>query len=76
MGEKNFRPEFRSCWTPVRKLRKKWQKNEKTSYGDYSQAKLDEIGREREKKILGPNSVYTGPRQKNSEKNCKKFQKF
>ena len=29
-----------------------------------------------EKKILGPNSVDTGPRQKNSEKNSKKIQKI
>ena len=38
--------------------------------------KQDEIGREREKNILGPNSAYTGPRQENSEKNSKKIQKF
>ena len=35
--------------------------------------KRDEIGREREKKIFGPNSAHTGPRQENSEKNSKKF---
>ena len=34
--------------------------------------KRDEIGREREKKIFGPNSAHTGPRQENSEKNSKK----
>ena len=38
--------------------------------------KRDEIGREREKKILGPNSADTGPRQENSEKNSKKFKKI
>ena len=37
--------------------------------------KLDEIGREREKNILAPNSADTGPRQENSEKNSKKIQK-
>ena len=37
--------------------------------------KRDEIGREREKKILGPNSAHTGPRQENSEKNSKKIKK-
>ena len=37
--------------------------------------KRDEIGQEREKKILVPNSVYTRPRQENSETNCKKFRK-
>ena len=40
------------------------------------QAKLDEIGREREKNISGPNSAATGPRQENSEKNSKKIQKI
>ena len=34
------------------------------------------IGREREKKILVPNSVHTQPRQENSEKNSKKIQKI
>ena len=38
--------------------------------------KRDEIGREREKKILGPNSADTGPRQENSEKISKEIQKI
>ena len=38
--------------------------------------KLDEIGREREKKILLPNVVHTRPGQENSEKNSKKIQKI
>ena len=37
---------------------------------------MDEIGREREKKILRPNSIHTGPRQENSEKNRKKIRKI
>ena len=39
----------------------------------YFQPKRDEIGREREKKNLRPNSADTGPRQENSEKNSKKI---
>ena len=35
--------------------------------------RLDEKGR---KKILGPNSVHTRPRQGNSEKNSEKIQKI
>ena len=38
-------------------------------------AKRDEIGREREEKILVPNSVHTRPGQENSEKNSKKIKK-
>ena len=37
--------------------------------------KRDEIDREREKKILGPNSAHTGPRQENFGKNSKKIKK-
>ena len=61
------------------KFRKKQQKNsrnQKTSFRQYSQPKRDQIGREREKKILGPNSAYTGPREENSEKNSKKIHKI
>ena len=36
----------------------------------------DEKGREREKKILVPNSLHTRPRQENYEKNRKKFKKI
>ena len=38
--------------------------------------KLDEIGREREKKILVRNSVTTQPVLENSKKNSKKIQKI
>ena len=34
------------------------------------------MGRERKKKILGPNSSDTGPRQENFKKNSKKIQKI
>ena len=37
---------------------------------------MDEIGQKRKKKNLVPNSVYTQPRQENSEKNCKKIRKI
>ena len=38
--------------------------------------KRDEIGREREEKILVPNSVHTRPGQENSRKKRKKIQKI
>ena len=38
--------------------------------------KQDEIGREREKNILGPNTADTRPRQENSKRNGKKIQKI
>ena len=38
---------------------------------------MDEIGREREKKILVPNSVHTRPSKENSKKKlAKKFKKL
>ena len=54
----------------LKKLKKK------TSFRHYFLPKWDEIGREREKKILLPNSVHTRPRQENSEKNSKKIEKI
>ena len=39
-------------------------------------AKRDNIGREREKKILLTNSVHTRPGQENSKKNAKKLKKL
>ena len=42
----------------------------------YFSPKRDEKGREREKKILVPNSVHTRQRQENSKKNSKKIQKI
>ena len=38
--------------------------------------KWDEIGGEREKKIVDPNSVQTRPGQENSKKNSKKIPKI
>ena len=37
--------------------------------------KWDKVGREWEKKISGPNSAHSGPRQENSEKNNKNIKK-
>ena len=54
----------------LKKLKKK------TSFRHYFLPKWDEIGREREKKILLPNSVHTRPRHENSEKNSKKIEKI
>ena len=59
-----------------KKLAKKFKKLKKTSFWHYFQPKWDEIGREREKKVLVPNSVHTRPRQENSKKNSKKIQKI
>ena len=42
----------------------------------YFYPKRAERGREREKKILVPNSVHTRPGEENSEKNSKKIQKI
>ena len=65
---------------PVKKIPKKIAKNfkkfKKTSFWHNFQPKRDEIGREREKKILGPHSADTGSRQENFEKNSKKIQKI
>ena len=65
---------------PVKKIAKiiakKFKIIKKISFWHYFQLKQDEIGQEREKKILGPNSIPTGPRQENSEKNSKKIRKI
>ena len=58
-----------------KKIAKKFKNFQKTSFQHYFKPKRDEIGREREKKILGPNSVHIGPRQGNSERNSKKIKK-
>ena len=55
-----------------KKIAKKIKKL-KTSFWYYFQPKWVEIGREREKKNLVPNSVHTRPGQENSEKNSKKI---
>ena len=61
----------------IEKERKKiFKKLEKTPFRHNFQAKRDEIYREREKKILVPNSVHTRPGQENSKKNSKKIQKI
>ena len=65
MGEKNFSPEFRSYSTPEKKRAKKFKKL-KNFFPALFLARRDEIGWEGEKKILGPDSADTGPRQENS----------
>ena len=62
--EKNFSLEFRSYTTPTRKFQKKSQKNsknQKTSFRHYFYPNWDEIGREREEKIVVANSIPTRP---------------
>ena len=63
---------------PGKKIQKKIVKKLKklkTTSRHYFQPKWDEIGREREKKMLLPNSVQTRLGKENSEKNCKKIEK-
>ena len=63
---------------PGKKIPKKIVKNSKdykTSSQLYFQLKRDEIGRERQKKILVPDSVHSRPGQENSKKNSKKIKK-
>ena len=58
-----------------KKIAKKFKNSEKTPFRHYFLPKWDEIGREREKKNLGSNSVHIGPRHGNSERNSKKIKK-
>ena len=77
-GEKKFSPKFRSYSTRARKFRKKQQKIsklKKTSFRHCSQPKRDQVGREREKKFLVPNSVHTQSRKEYSEKKQQKNEK-
>ena len=48
----------------------------KNLFRHYFKPKRDNIGREREKKILVTNSVHTLPGQENSKKIAKKFKKL
>ena len=58
-------------------MAKKFKKiKKKNSVWHYFQPKRDDIGWEREKKILVANSVHTRPGQENSEKNSKKFKQI
>ena len=79
-GRKKFQTRIPFVHDPGKKIpkknSKKIQKTKKTCFRQYFQPKRDQIGQEREKKILGPNSADTGPRQENSEKNSKKIQKI
>ena len=56
------------------KIVKKLKKFKKTTFRHFFQPGWDEIGQEREKKILLPNSVQTRLGQENFEKNSKKIE--
>ena len=58
-----------------KKIGKKFKKL-KTTFRHFFQSKRDEMGQEREKKILVPNSVLTQRELENSKKNSKKIQKI
>ena len=79
--KKKFYSRIPFMLDPGKKIQKKMAKKlkklkKKSSFRHYFLPKWDEIGREREKKILLPNSVHTRPRQENSEKNSKKIEKI
>ena len=77
--EKNFTAEFRSYSIETRKFQKnskKIEKIEKPLSDIIFWQNGVEIGRERGKKILLPNSVPTRPGQENSETNSKKIEKI
>ena len=79
--KKKFYSRIPFMLDPGKKIQKKNGKKiekikKKTSFRHYFLPKWDEIGREREKKILLPNSIHTRPRQENSEKNSKKIEKI
>ena len=74
---KKFQSRIPFLLDPGKKIPKKIAKKIKklkTSFWYYFQPKRVDMGREKEKKILVPNSVHTQPRQENSEKNTKKIQ--
>ena len=70
---KKFQTRIPLTLDPGKKIPKKIQK---ASFRHYFQPKRDEIGREREKKILVPNSVPTRLRQEYSKKNSKKIREI
>ena len=69
--KKKFYSRIPFILDPGKRIPKKIAKNLKSSFRHYFQPKRDEIGREREKKNLLPNSVHTRLGQENSEKNSK-----
>ena len=76
-GRKKFQARIPFILDPGKKIPKEIAKKlKKTSFWYYSQAKLHEIGREREKKKLFPNSVHTRPGNKIPKKIAKNFKKF
>ena len=76
-GRKKFQARIPLILDPgkkiPKKIAKKFKKLKKTSFQDYFQPKRDEIGQEREKKNLDPNSVHTDPVKKIRKKIAKKF---
>ena len=64
-GRKKFQARISLALDPgmkiPKKIAKKFKKYKKTSFQHYSQPKRDDIGQERETKILFPNSVHTQP---------------
>ena len=66
------RPEGENSKKKFQKNSKKIQKIKKTTFRRYFQPKRDEIGRERDKRILDPNSAHTRPGGENSEKKIQK----
>ena len=79
-GKKKIYSRIPFMLAPGKKIQKKngkkIQKTKKTSFRHYFLPKRDEIGREREKKILLPNSVHTRPRQEDSKKKSNKIEKI
>ena len=59
-----------------KEIAKKFKKIKKPFSALYLAKTGDEIGREREKKILVPNSVHTRPWEENCEKNSNKIKKL
>ena len=74
---KNFSSRIPFILGPRKKIPKKIaKKQKKTPFQHYFQPKRNEIGREKEKRILVPNSVHTRPREENSENDSNKIQKL
>ena len=78
-ARKKFQSRIPFLHDPGMKIPKKFGKKFKklkTSFRHSFQLKRDEMGQEREKKILVPNSIPTQPEIENSRKNSTKIQKI
>ena len=60
----------------TKKKQQKNSKNQRTTIRHYFQPNRDETGRDREKRILDPNSAHTRRGGENSEKKMQKIQKI